>query len=92
MLQGHAEVRADVAGIAAEHDDAVGEQDGFFNVVRDDKDALRGHRLVLPQLQQFAAQIFGGQHVQGRKRLVHEQDFRLHNQCPRKANALPHSP
>ncbi len=44
----HAEVGADVSGIAAEHNDAIGEQNGFFNVVSDEEDRLGGHSLVGP--------------------------------------------
>jgi hypothetical protein len=87
----HLEVGADVAGIAAQHDDAVGQQHGFFNVVGDDEDGLGGHGLVGPQLQQFAAQVLGGQHVERGERLVHEEDFGLDHQGAGKAHALPHA-
>ena len=64
----HAEVSTDVAGIAAQHNDAVGQQHGFFNVVRHQEDSLGGHGFVSPQFQQFTAQILSGQHVQGAER------------------------
>ena len=91
LRQLHLEVGADVAGIAAEHDDAIGQQHGFFNVVGDDEDGLGGHGFLGPQLQQFAAQVLGGEHVERGERLVHEEHFRLDDQGARKADALPHA-
>jgi hypothetical protein len=80
-----------VAGIAAQHDDAVGQQDGFFNVVGDEEDGLGGHGLVGPQLQQFAAQVLGREHVERGEGLVHEEHFRLDDQGAGKADALLHA-
>ena len=54
------------------------------------KMALRGDGLLLPQLQQFAAQVLRRQHVQRGEWLVHEQDLRLDHQRARKADPLPH--
>jgi hypothetical protein len=85
------EVGADVAWVAAQDDDAVGQQDGFFNVVGDDEDGLGGHGLVGPQLQQFAAQVLGGQHVERAEWLVHEQHFGFDDQGAGKADALLHA-
>ena len=87
----HLEVGADVAGIAAQHDDAIGQQHRFFDVVGHDEDRLGGHGLLGPQLQQFAAQVLGGEHVEGGEGLVHEEHFRLDDQGARKADALPHA-
>ena len=86
-----AEVGADVAGIAAEHDDAVGEQDGFFDVVGDDEDGLGGHGLVGPELEQFAAQVLGGEDVESGEGLVHEEDFGLDDEGAGKADTLAHA-
>ena len=79
------------AGIRAEHDDAVGQQNRFFNVVGHDEDGAGRHLLAEPQFQQFAAQVFGGQHVERGKRLVHEQHFRLDHQRAGKTDALLHA-
>ena len=87
----HAEIGADVAGIAAQHDDAIGQQHGFFNVVGHDEDGLGGHGLLGPQLQQFAAQVLGRQHVESGEGLVHEEHFRLDDQSAGKADALAHA-
>ena len=91
LRQLHRKVGADMAGIAPQHDDAVGQQHGFFNVVCDEEDGLGGHGLLRPQLQQFAAQVLGGQHVERGKRLVHEENFRLDHQGAGKTHALPHA-
>ena len=78
-------------GIAAQHDDAIGQQHGFLDVVGHDEDAPRGHGLLGPQLEQFAAQVLGGEHVERGEGLVHEQHFRLDDQGARKADALLHA-
>ena len=80
-----------MAGIAAEDDDAVGQQHGLFDVVGDDEDGAGGHGLLGPQLQQFAAQVLGGEHVEGGEGLVHEEHFGLDHQGARKADALAHA-
>ncbi len=91
LRQLHAEVRADVARIASQHDNAVGQQDGFFNIVRHQEDGLGGHGFVGPELQQFGAQVLGCQDVERAEGLVHEEDLGFHNQRTGKAHALPHS-
>ncbi len=91
LRQLHLEVRADVAGIAPQHNDAVGQQHGLFNVVRDQKDGLGGHGLLGPQFQQLAAQVLSRQHVERGKRLVHEENFGLNHQRAGKAHTLPHA-
>jgi len=86
-----AEIGADVAGISAEDDDAVGKQDGFLNIVGDQKDGLGGHGFVSPELQQFTAEVLCGEHVEGAEGLVHEEDFRFDDEGTGKADALLHS-
>ena len=86
-----AEVGADVSGVAPQHHDAIGQQHCFFNVVRYQEDRLGGHGLLGPKLQQFAAQVLGGEHVESREWLVHEQDFRLNHQRAGKAYPLLHA-
>ena len=81
----------DMAGIAAQHDDAVGEQHGFFDVVGHDEDGAGRDSLVVPQFQQFAAEVLRGEHVERGEGLVHEEDLRLDNQRAGKADALPHA-
>ena len=91
MRQPHGEVRANARRVVAQHDDAVGQRHGFFDVVGDHKNRARGNLVPVPQFQQFAAQRFRGQHVERGERLVHEKHFRLDHQRPRKADALLHS-
>jgi hypothetical protein len=59
--------------------------------VGNQEDGLGGHGLVGPQLQQFTAQVLGGQHVEGAEGLVHEENFRFDNQGAGKADALLHA-
>ena len=80
-----------MAGIAAQNHNAIGQQHGFFNIVGDDEDGLGGHGFLSPQLQQFTAQVLGGQHVEGAEWLIHKQDFGLNHQRAGKADALLHA-
>ena len=85
------EIGADSAGILAENHDAIAQQNRFLNVVRNDEHGAGGHFLVLPQLQQFAAEVLGRQNIQGREWFIHEQHFRLHHQGTGEADALFHA-
>ena len=87
----HGEVGVDVRRVAAEHDDAIGEDDGFFDVVRDDENRARRNFVAEPELEQFAAQRFGGEHVERGERLVHEEHFGLNDECAGDADALFHA-
>ena len=87
----HLDFAQDPAWIAAEHQDAVAHQHRFLDIVRHEDDALDGHPALRPQVQEIGAQSLGGQHVQRRKRLIHEQNIRVHHQRPGEAHALPHA-
>ena len=52
---------------------------------------LDGDALLLPEVEQVGAQRLGGQHVERGERLVHQQDFRLHDERAREADALAHA-
>ena len=91
MLQGHLEVGANHARVASEDDDAVGQQDGFFDIVGDQKDGLGRNGLLLPQLEQFAAQVLCGEYVERGEGLVHEEYFRLDDESTGEADALAHT-
>ncbi len=91
MCQGHLEVGPDPPRIAAQHDDPVGQQHGFFDVMRYEKNRLGRDRLVLPQLQEFTAQVLGRQHIERREGLIHEQHFGFDHQRPGEADPLPHA-
>ncbi len=75
VLEWDAEIGADAGRIAAEDDDAVGEQDGFLDIVRDDEDAAGGDFFREPEFEKFVAQGFGGEHVERGEGLVHEKEI-----------------
>ena len=85
-----AQVGADPAGVGAQHQDPVREQHRVLDVVGDHDHGLGREALALPQLEQLAAQVLRGQHVQRAERLVHEQGGRLDDQRPGEADPLPH--
>jgi hypothetical protein len=43
MGHGHGNIGVNVSGVAAEHDDAVGKDNGFFDVAGDDEDGAGGN-------------------------------------------------
>ena len=59
--------------------------------MRDHQDRLDRDPPLLPEVEEVGAQGLGGQHVERRERLVHQQDFRLHDQRAGEADALPHT-
>src|SRR5260370_18462690 len=85
------EVSVDVRGIAAQNDDAVREDDGFLDIVGNDEEGARGNFVSQPKLEEFAAERFSSEDVQGGKRFVHEQNFRLDDQRTCDADALLHA-
>ncbi len=91
MCEGNLEVGSHMARVTAQHNNPVGEKHRFFDIVRHNKNGAGGYRLLLPQLKQLAAKVFGRQHVERGERLVHEEYFRLDNKCAGKADALAHS-
>ena len=50
-----------------------------------EEDTASRNFLAEPELHQLAAQVLCRQHIERGKRLVHEQDFRLHRQGSRKS-------
>ena len=87
----HGEIRVNVRGVAAEDNDAVGEDHGFFNVVRDDENRAGGDFVAEPELEQFAAQSLRGEDIEGRERLVHEKHFGLDDERACDTDALLHA-
>ena len=59
--------------------------------MRHDQDRLDRQLFAAPQIQQVGAQGFGGEHVQGRERFVHQQQRRVDHQAACEANALAHA-
>ncbi len=78
-------------GIAAENDNAVGEDDGFFDIVSDDEDRARGNFMVEPQLEELAAKCFRGEHIECGERLIHEEHFGLDDEGAGDADTLFHA-
>lgn len=91
MRQGHGKIGMDVGGIAAKDDDAVGENDGLLDVVSDDENGARGNFVLEPEFEEFAAERFGGEHIERGKWFVHEENFGLDNESTGDADALLHA-
>ena len=63
--------------IPSQHNHAVRQQHRFFDIVRDDENGAGRHFLAEPELEQFIAQVFGREHVEGGERFIHEQNLGL---------------
>jgi len=91
MREVHHEIGVNVSGIAAQNDDAVAEDDSFFDVVGDDEDRPRGNLMVEPKFQEFAAQRFRREDVERGERFIHEEHFGLDHQSAGDTHALLHA-
>src|SRR6267143_1250427 len=85
------EVRVDMRGMAAENDDTVGEDDGFFDIVSNDENRARGNLVTEPELEELAAEGFRGEDVKRGERFVHEENFGLDDECAGDADTLLHA-
>ena len=81
----------DAAGVGGKDEDTVAHLDRFLDIVRDQHDALDGQTALLPQLQQIGSQGLGSEHVERRKRLVHQQDVRVDDKGAGKSHTLAHT-
>ena len=77
-------------GIGREDEDAVAHQHRFLDIMGDDQDRLDRHPPLGPEIEQIGAQRLGGQHVERREGLVHQQQRRVHDDRSRQPDALPH--
>ena len=59
----HFEIRVDVRRIAAEHDDTVGEDDRFFDIVSNDENRARRNIVTEPEFEELASEGFRGEDV-----------------------------
>ncbi len=91
LRQGDADFGEDAAGVAGEYQDAVAHEYRLLDIVGDEDHALDRHAAFGPQIQEVRTQGLRCQHIEGRERLVHQQDIRMHDQCAREAHALPHT-
>ena len=64
MRQRDRDVGPDATGVAAEDQDAVGNFDRLFDIVRDHDDPFGRDAAGFPQIEKIAAQGFRGQHVE----------------------------
>ena len=83
-------MQAHVSGSAAEHDDAVAEQNGFIEVMRHQDGAYPATLRVLPEADQLTLKHLARHRIDGAKGLVKQQHLRAHRQRPRQANPLLH--
>src|SRR5467141_2649423 len=87
----HFKIGVNVRGIAAQNDNAVGEDDRFFDVVSDDENGARRNFAVQPEFRQFAAKRLRGEDVERGERLVHEEHFGLDDKSAGHTHALFHA-
>src|SRR5258708_25499212 len=70
------------------HHYSVRQRNRLFEIVRDEY-----HRLAVgrPHLEQLVLHHLPRLNIERRKRLLHEQNFRIQDEPPRQRHALPHS-
>ena len=85
------ELGADASGVGREHEDAIGEQDGFFDVVGDDEHGAGGEVVACPEREELGAEVFGGEHVERGERFVHEEGVGFDDEGAGEADALAHA-
>ena len=81
----------DAAGIGRKHQNAVAHQHRLLDVMRHHQHGLDRQPAFNPEIHEVGAEGLGGQHVKRRKRLIHQQQVRMHDQRPRKADTLAHA-
>ena len=82
---------ADRPGVRAHDDDAVAEEDGLLDQVRDEEHALQAEVAARPEAVDLGAQRLGGQHVERGERLVHAEQLGAADERARDADALLHA-
>src|SRR5256885_17117708 len=77
--------------MAAENDDTVGEDDGFFDIVSNDENRARGNLVTEPELEELAAEGFRGEDVKRGERLGHKEHFGLDDEGAGGAETMLHA-
>ena len=84
------DLRPDPSRVRPEHEDPIGQDDGLLDVVGHDQHRLGREVLFPPQPQQLGTQVAGGEDVEGREGLVHQQCIGLDHQGAGEAHPLAH--
>ncbi len=84
-FDGRAECRARAG---TQRDDSVGQQQTLVHVVGDQHDGLA---IAFPDLFDLVLQGRSRERVQRAERFVEQQHLRIHRECSRNRNSLPHS-
>ena len=71
----------------AEHDDAIGQEHRFCNVMGHEKDGLAA---LCPDAQQLQVHLLPSQRIESAERLVHQKQPRIQQQCAGKRRTLRH--
>ena len=85
------ELGADPSRVGRQDEDAVGEQDGFFDVVGDDEHRACGEVVARPEGEELGAEVLGGEDVERGERFVHEQRVGFDDERACEADALAHA-
>ncbi len=84
----HRNVGLDARGPVAEDDDAVGQEQRFLDIVRDQQ---RGEALALPERHDFGLHGDARQRIELAERLVENEDPRIVHQRPCQRHPLRHA-
>ena len=81
----------DPARMGREDEEAVAHLHGLLDVVSDEQHGLDRQLPLAPEIEKIVAQRLGGENVERRERLVHQQDVGMNDQRPRESNTLAHA-
>ena len=79
------------AGVGAEDDDAIPEEDGLLDEMRDEEDRREARQALREEPVDLGAQGLRRQHVERRERLVHAEQLGAAHEGARDPDALLHS-
>jgi hypothetical protein len=77
MRKGDLDLGRNASRVGREEQNAIAHEDRLFNVVGHQQHRFGGEAVLDPQIEKIGANGLGGQHIEGRKGLVHQQNGRF---------------
>ncbi len=91
MRQVDRDLADDAAGVRGEDEEAIAHLHRLLDVMSHHQHGLDGELPLAPEVEKIVAQRLGGQDIERRERLVHQQDVRMNYQRASKTYTLPHT-
>src|SRR5882757_3087955 len=91
MRQIDRDLADDTAGVRGEDQEAIAHLHRLLDVMSHHQHGLDGHLPLAPEVEKIVAQRLGGQDIERRERLVHQQDVGMNHQRAGEPYTLPHT-